>query len=57
MKIIEFTDDKSLLFKIKVIGIFMIFGLLWICTFIKAKTNFICMYAASTFYFDSTSEK
>lgn len=35
----------------------MLFGLLWICSFIKAKTNFICMYAASTYYFDSTSDK
>ena len=57
MKQIEFTTDKQLLFKIKVIGLFMFFGLIWICSFIQAKADFICMYSASTYYFDSNSQK
>jgi len=35
----------------------MIFGLLWILAYYKANVNFITMYAASTYYFDSSAEK
>lgn len=35
----------------------MIFGIIWILNFFKAQVNFITMYAASTYYFDSTSER
>lgn len=37
--------------------LFMIFGIVWILNFLKAQVNFITMYAASTYYFDSNSEK
>ena len=33
--------------------VFMIFGLLWIVAFIKAKGTFIVMVSASSYYFDS----
>lgn len=34
----------------------MIFGIFWIVNFIKAKTDFITMVTAATFYFNSTPE-
>ena len=36
---------------------FMFFGLLWIFAFIQAKTSFITMVSASTYYFSSGPEK
>jgi len=39
------------------IAIFMFFGLLWILEFCQAKTYFITMVAASTYYFDSNKDK
>lgn len=36
---------------------FMIFGFVWIINLLNAQVNFITMYAASTYYFDSSSEK
>jgi len=38
-------------------NLFMFFGLLWIINWIKAKTQFIAMVAASTYYFNSSKEK
>lgn len=35
----------------------MIFGILWICAFLKAKSSFIVMVSATSYYFDSNSEK
>jgi choline transporter-like protein 2/4/5 len=35
-------------------GFFMFFGLLWIMAWLKYTCNFICMVAASTYYFNST---
>jgi hypothetical protein len=39
------------------IFLFMFFGILWICAFIRAKTSFIAMVAATTYYFDSNENK
>jgi len=57
MKHIEYTDDKNLILRIQLIAVYMLFGLLWIFTFIQAKADFICMYSASTYYFDSNAQK
>lgn len=35
----------------------MLFGLFWILEFMQAKTYFITMVAASTYYFDSHKER
>lgn len=35
----------------------MFFGLLWIVAFLSAQSTFIVMTSASTYYFDSNSEK
>lgn len=40
--------------KIKGMAAFMFFGLLWIMAYLKYTCNFICMVAASTYYFNST---
>lgn len=37
--------------------IFMVFGLVWFVNFINAKTSFITMVSASTYYFNSTREQ
>ena len=37
--------------------LFMLFGLFWICQFINAKTKFIAMVSASTYYFNSSKDK
>jgi choline transporter-like protein 2/4/5 len=37
--------------------LFMLFGIFWICAFIRAKTSFIVMVSASTYYFDSHKER
>jgi hypothetical protein len=37
--------------------LFMLFGLFWICSFIQAKTKFIAMVSASTYYFNSNKDK
>jgi choline transporter-like protein 2/4/5 len=34
-------------------GLFMFFGLLWLMAWLKYTCNFICMVAASTYYFNS----
>ena len=39
------------------VALFMIFGLFWILEFMQAKTYFITMVAASTYYFDSHKER
>ena len=44
-------EDK----KIKYMAWFMFFGLLWIMAFIKYTCNFVCMVAASTYYFNSSA--
>lgn len=36
--------------------LFMFFGLLWICAFIRAKTSFITMVSATSYYFASNKE-
>ena len=36
---------------------FMVFGLLWLMAWIKYTCNFICMVAASTYYFNSNANK
>ena len=38
-------------------GLFMFFGILWIVNFIKAKSSFITMVSASTYYFNSSPTK
>jgi hypothetical protein len=37
-------------------NLFMIFGLFWIISFINAKTSFIAMVSASTYYFNSSKD-
>lgn len=37
-------------------NLYMFFGILWICQFLKAKTQFITMVTASTYYFNSNKE-
>ena len=37
--------------------LFMLFGIFWICQFINAKTKFIAMVSASTYYFNSNKDK
>jgi len=39
------------------ISMFQFFGLLWILNFIVAKTNFITMCSASSYYFSSSAEE
>lgn len=34
-------------------NLYMSFGIIWICQFLQAKTDFITMVAASTYYFNS----
>ena len=41
----------------KWMSLFMLFGLLWICAWLKYTNQFICMVSASTYYFDSNAEK
>ena len=37
--------------------LFMFFGLLWICAFIRAKTSFITMVSATSYYFTSSKDQ
>lgn len=37
-------------------GLTMFFGLLWICAFLRAKTTFVVMVSATTYYFDSNKD-
>lgn len=39
--------------KVKFMSAYMFFGILWIIAFLKYTSNFICMVAASTYYFNS----
>lgn len=41
----------------KYMSLFMLFGLLWICAWIKYTNQFICMVSASTYYFNSDANK
>lgn len=50
----KFTEVSS---KVTYMGLFMLFGLLWIVAFFNYASKFICMVAASTYYFDSNAEK
>jgi hypothetical protein len=43
--------------KIKYMALFMVFGLLWIMAWLKYSCNFVCMVAASTYYFNSDPTK
>jgi hypothetical protein len=52
-----YNDDPSLKKKIYVLSLVLFFGMLWIYNFIKAKTSFITMVAASTYYFSSSPEQ
>jgi hypothetical protein len=56
-KSISYGDDKKLEKKVFYMLCFMFFGLLWILNFLKAQSSFITMVSASTYYFDSNSEK
>ena len=42
---------------VTIMFLFMFFGILWIAAFLKAKTSFIVMVSASTYYFDSNEDK
>ena len=48
----HFKDEKQKKL-IYGLSLFMFFGLLWVYNFIKAKTSFIVMASASSYYFDS----
>lgn len=54
-KHVERTDAQNK--QINMLFLFMFFGILWICAFIRAKTTFIIMYSASSYYFDSNVNK
>lgn len=43
--------------KIMAMAAYMIFGLFWIMAWLKYTCNFICMVAASTYYFNSSANK
>ena len=38
-------------------SLFMLFGILWICAFLRAKSSFIVMVSATSYYFDSHKDK
>lgn len=48
--------DEDLEKKVFYMNLYMFFGILWICQFLKAKTQFITMVSASTYYFNSDKE-
>jgi hypothetical protein len=39
--------------KVKYMALFMFFGLLWIMAWLKYTCNFVCLVAASTYYYNS----
>lgn len=49
------TDEQKK--TVDALFLFMLFGIFWIVAFIKAKSSFITMVAATTYYFDSNSER
>jgi len=49
--------DEELTKRVRYVFLFMLFGILWILAFIKAKTSFITMMSATTYYFDSTKDR
>lgn len=55
-KIFSYSKDGELRNKVFYMSLFMLFGIFWIVNFIKAKTDFIAMVTAATFYFNSTPE-
>jgi len=50
-------DDGSEKKTVNLLLLFMLFGIFWICAFIRAKSSFILMVSASTYYFDHTEAK
>jgi hypothetical protein len=38
-------------------ALFMLFGILWICAWLKYTSSFITIVSASTYYFNSNSEE
>jgi len=54
-KSVKLTPDEKE--KLKYVFMFMFFGILWICAFLKAKSSFIVMVAATSYYFDSNENK
>lgn len=53
----EITLPDGLKEKVGWISLFMLFGLLWICAFLRAKSSFIVMVSATSYYFDSNKER
>jgi hypothetical protein len=53
----EVIRDSSQKKTVDIIFLFMLFGILWIAAFIRAKSSFITMVAATTYYFDSNKDK
>jgi len=53
------VQGKDIVFSDKVnwMLFFMIFGLIWLVLWIQDKTGFICMVAASSYYFTSNKDK
>jgi choline transporter-like protein 2/4/5 len=38
-------------------SLYMFFGILWLCAFFRYTANFVCMVAASSYYFNSSASK
>lgn len=51
------TRDPAEKKTVDLIFLFMLFGILWICAFLRAKTSFITMVSATTYYFDSNKDR
>jgi solute carrier family 44 protein 1 (choline transporter-like protein)/choline transporter-like protein 2/4/5 len=50
-------DNKDQSKTVAMLLLFMFFGILWIMAFIRAKTSFIVMVSACTYYFDSNKDR
>lgn len=49
---VEFKDPR-----LQYLLLFMLFGLLWVVAWLQYSSQYICMVAASTYYFDSDASK
>lgn len=49
--------DKEMDKKVNFMFLFLLFGMLWMIAFTNAKTAFVTMVSATTYYFDSNKDK
>jgi hypothetical protein len=56
LKNIPLTTDEDTLNKVMLLSTMMIFGILWIVAYQKAKVGFIAMVSASSYYFSSNKD-